>query len=1219
MVKKYFSRTYAVKKPCKTVDNLAFALDNPVFLRHTQLDLSLSMSRTLATLVLAFAIFASLVTPTQAAITSNLTIGSRGAQVTELQQKLSALGYFSEQATGYFGFVTLRAVIAYQRANNLFAAGWVGPQTRDLLNRVSGGSTGGTTTPAPGPTLVFTADKTSITAGESVRLTWDSSDATRCQASGDWTGLKTRDGSNRISRIKSDRTFTLTCTGKTGTVSQSVHVSVVESTPEETPEAPTLTVSADKSSVVAGGSATVTWSAKNVNSCTGTGGFSGTLSSSGKKTVSPTQAQSYGLTCTGEGGTVSQSVTIAVTAAPVKPAAPTLTLSISKNVITAGDTTTLSWTSTNASSCSASGAWSGSKGVSGSESVTPTSNATYTLTCTGEGGTVTKSVATVVNQPTPAPTLFLNASASSIISGSGVTLSWSSANASSCTASGGWSGSKATSGSQALTLTSAQSFTLTCTGTGGSVTKNVSVGVTQPAAVPTLTLTSSSASIVSGQSATLSWASTNASSCTASGSWTGSKSTSGTQTVSPTANATYTVACTGAGGTVTKSVSVTVTQPTPAPTVTFTSDKASIVSGQSANLSWTATNATQCTAGGGWWGGDRGTNGTQIVYPTSNATYTITCVGTGGTVTKSVAITVTQPAAAPTLSISFDKTSVTSGQLTTLYWETTNATTCTGTGAWTGQKVLLGGLAVYPTSNQTYTLTCTGAGGSVTKSATVSVTAAPTPAPTVTLSSNTTSVASGGSATLTWSTTNATACTASGGWSGSKATSGTQSLTNLTSSQAYTLTCTGAGGSANKSVTINVTTSQTVPAPTVTFTSDKSSMTSGSNATLTWSTTNATSCTASGSWSGTKSTSGTQSVSPTSNATYTLACVGTGGSASKNVSITVSSSQSSSGQPRQWVGVATDNSGNANGHLDAFTALLGRNPDMIWANSDHSAWWAMDASLGGNFNGGYGPVKLAISRNIPILWTIPLLTAEGNLADAAAGKYNEYYKGYARTLIANHGTSKTIYVRPNNEFNGTWMPWSVASGQEANSAEAFRQYVNSFRSVSNNFKFEWNVQLAWDSGTNVPATYPGDSYVDYIGGDMYYFYLRGHPTNETEFWNWLVNHKVGLNWLSSFAAQHGKPIAISEWGLDTDQPAWINHMSNWIKSNNVAYQIYWSRNDDAGAKGSLTDGSRPQSAAAYKSHFGNGPISATERTNQLASALTALENLLNQLTVKIGR
>jgi hypothetical protein len=59
-------------------------------------------------------------------------------------------------------------------------------------------------------------------------------------------------------------------------------------------------------------------------------------------------------------------------------------------------------------------------------------------------------------------------------------------------------------------------------------------------------------------------------------------------------------------------------------------------------------------------------------------------------------------------------------------------------------------------------------------------------------------------ATLSWTSSNATACTASGDWSGSKPTSGSESTGNLTSSKTYTLTCTAPGGSASDSVTVNV-------------------------------------------------------------------------------------------------------------------------------------------------------------------------------------------------------------------------------------------------------------------------------------------------------------------------------------------------------------------------------------------------------------------------------
>ena len=79
-------------------------------------------------------------------------------------------------------------------------------------------------------------------------------------------------------------------------------------------------------------------------------------------------------------------------------------------------------------------------------------------------------------------------------------------------------------------------------------------------------------------------------------------------------------------------------------------------------------------------------------------------------------------------------------------------------------------------------------------------------APTVTFSTAAASVAAGQNAQLTWSSQNATACSASGnsGWNGSEPVSGTASVA-IAATVTLTLTCTGAGGSATQMVSISAT------------------------------------------------------------------------------------------------------------------------------------------------------------------------------------------------------------------------------------------------------------------------------------------------------------------------------------------------------------------------------------------------------------------------------
>lgn len=76
-------------------------------------------------------------------------------------------------------------------------------------------------------------------------------------------------------------------------------------------------------------------------------------------------------------------------------------------------------------------------------------------------------------------------------------------------------------------------------------------------------------------------------------------------------------------------------------------------------------------------------------------------------------------------------------------------------------------------------------------------------APKVTLNASTTSITSGSSATLTWSSEHVNACTASGAWSGSLNTSGSR-VVWPTSTSNYTITCTDGTGTAISAVTINV-------------------------------------------------------------------------------------------------------------------------------------------------------------------------------------------------------------------------------------------------------------------------------------------------------------------------------------------------------------------------------------------------------------------------------
>ncbi len=161
--------------------------------------------------------------------------------------------------------------------------------------------------------------------------------------------------------------------------------------------------------------------------------------------------------------------------------------------------------------------------------------------------------------------------------------------------------------------------------------------------------------------------------------------------------------------------------------------------------------------------------------------------------------------AAPTLTLTATPTTITAGAVTKVNWTSSGATQCVASGAWSGSKARSGNASVKLYNSGVLYMTCKGGGTQVQKSVSITVAApAPTPVPTVALQATPADIAVNGTAQLSWSSSNATACTASGGWSGSTAVSGSTQVGPLATSQTYTLACTGPGGSAQTSTMVTV-------------------------------------------------------------------------------------------------------------------------------------------------------------------------------------------------------------------------------------------------------------------------------------------------------------------------------------------------------------------------------------------------------------------------------
>ena len=77
--------------------------------------------------------------------------GSSGSDVTALQERLSALGYYKDKADGYYGAATVTAVTAFQRANGLVRDGVAGSNTlTKIYSAAAVKAAAATATPKPG-------------------------------------------------------------------------------------------------------------------------------------------------------------------------------------------------------------------------------------------------------------------------------------------------------------------------------------------------------------------------------------------------------------------------------------------------------------------------------------------------------------------------------------------------------------------------------------------------------------------------------------------------------------------------------------------------------------------------------------------------------------------------------------------------------------------------------------------------------------------------------------------------------------------------------------------------------------------------------------------------------------------------------------------------------------------------------------------------------------
>lgn len=660
---------------------------------------------------------------------------------------------------------------------------------------------------------------------------------------------------------------------------------------------------------------TLSWTSTNAAACSASGSWSGaqaTNSSQGYGSVAA-GTYTYTLTCTNPSGSASDSVTVYVLSPP--------TISISAPAsLTAPAGYTASWTSANASSCTGSNRFAGLSGLSGSlnETSLPAGAYDYTITCSNAAGVqASSSVRTTVYagatvdvkvDGSDGPTIYRTGPVS-------FTATWTSSNASSCSGSsrlagyGGLSGSRAESSIPAGTT---YDYTVTCQNAiGAAVSDTVRIVVVSAPMVdvkvdgsdgPTLYRTGP-------YSYNASWTSANATSCSGSSRLAGYSGTSGSRAETSVAAGTtydYTITCQNAAGTSTSDTvrMVVVSAPTvdvkvdglDGPTLTRTGP-------YSYNASWASSSATSCS-GSSRLAGYTGLSGSRTETSVAAGTtydYTVTCQNAAGTTASDTVRMVV--VAAPTVDVKVDGLDGPTLTRTGPYsysasWTSTNTTSCSGSARLAGYTGLTGTRSETSVAAGTtfdYTMTCLNAAGtSASDTVRIVIVAAPSVDVQVNASDGPLTFIELANFTVSWSSANASSCTALDNLTGPLGLSGSSSVNNvLQGSYRYTVQCANAAGTtASDSVVVTVLPQPPVVDLKLDGSDGPVTRVSPASFTLSWTSHYALSCLASssdGTWAGSAALSGSQVLSTlvSRNYTYTLSCTNASGTVSDTVTVIV--------------------------------------------------------------------------------------------------------------------------------------------------------------------------------------------------------------------------------------------------------------------------------------------------------------------------------------------
>lgn len=251
--------------------------------------------------------------------------------------------------------------------------------------------------PPKAPEVTLSASPESVSFNGSTKVSWSSTDATRCIVKQGARVISTGTaltGEVNVPTLLTTTDITATCTGeRNSTTEKKVTITVAA------PAKPTASLMATPAAVSYEGTSTLSWTSTDAVACRLTGPAVSRIGITGSLTTGKLIAtREYTLTCTGPGGSAESKATVTVT----PPQKPTAKITASVAEVAAGNPVNISWTSANARTCKVQANTSTLRTALNGvdvQSAALRESTVFWVSCAGVGGTTVDAVMVQVTPP----------------------------------------------------------------------------------------------------------------------------------------------------------------------------------------------------------------------------------------------------------------------------------------------------------------------------------------------------------------------------------------------------------------------------------------------------------------------------------------------------------------------------------------------------------------------------------------------------------------------------------------------------------------------------------------------------------------------------------------------------------------------------------------------------------------------------------------------------